>query len=117
MYYDEVASVDFREQEADQLTKSYFKNTYKNVDKIISSNQVFFSSLNTVHEIYVLGHSLSDIDLKYFEKINHNVMPWCLWHISYYSECDYNNVIHQLNKIGVLNYKLIRIDEISIETV
>ncbi|MCS6118044.1 hypothetical protein G3444_03800 [Shewanella baltica] len=35
-------------------------------------------------EIYILGHSLSDVDIPYFERIASIVKSDCYWYVSYY---------------------------------
>ena len=51
---------------------------------IINENQSFFSKLKDIDEIYVLGSSLSDVDLPYFKKIKQSTQSNSKWFISYY---------------------------------
>jgi hypothetical protein len=73
-YYEECGTEDFRFQEAEKEIVTYFENTYKNVKKIITLNYTFFNSLSSIVNVYILGHSLSDIDLDYFHKIKESVL-------------------------------------------
>ena len=61
------------------------------ITSIIKENILFFDSLSKISTIYVLGHSLSEIDIDYFEKIKSIVLSNAYWHISYYNENDKNN--------------------------
>ena len=47
----------------------FYSKTYKNCEKLIEENSAFFLSLKRVNKIYILGHSVSDIDLDYYKKI------------------------------------------------
>lgn len=47
----------------------YFTSSFKNTHQIIRANEGFFSSLKMVGNVYVLGHSLSDVDLLYFKTV------------------------------------------------
>ncbi len=60
----------------------YFTNSYKNSEKIIKENDAYFKSLSTIDEIIVFGHSLADVDKKYFEKIFSSVKDDTHWFVS-----------------------------------
>lgn len=64
----------------------YFASSFKNTSAIISANEEFFSSLKVVDNVCVLGHSLSDVDLHYFEAVKSFVSRKCNWNVSYYGE-------------------------------
>lgn len=42
---------------------------FKNTKKIIKENESFFNNLNKINKVYILGHSLSEIDIEYIIKI------------------------------------------------
>ena len=58
----------------------------KDTGYIINENQSFFSKLKDIDEIYVLGSSLSDVDLPYFKKIKESTQSYSKWFISYYKD-------------------------------
>jgi len=58
----------------------------KDTRYIINKNQPFFSQLKNVKEIYVLGLSLSDVDLPYLKKIKQSTQSDSKWFISYYKD-------------------------------
>ena len=55
---------------------------YKSPEKQIDKHKTFFESLKDISRIVVLGHSLSDIDKKYFTQIIQSVMTDTHWHFS-----------------------------------
>ena len=63
----------------------YFAKNYKPTKLIIEINQPFFSELHSINEIYILGHSLSKVDLPYFEEIIKSVHPGAKWFTSYHN--------------------------------
>ncbi|MBK9446212.1 MAG: bacteriophage abortive infection AbiH family protein [Betaproteobacteria bacterium] len=60
---------DTRVTQANECIDEYFSRTYKPTDRVISAHQDFFDSLSVVERIYVLGHSLSEVDWPYFALI------------------------------------------------
>jgi len=74
--------------EVDMMTTSveeYFSLSEKPVQDILKQHQDFISDLYDVKHIYVLGHSLGNVDIPYFKAINAaNNNPEDLhWHVSY----------------------------------
>jgi hypothetical protein len=67
----------------------YFTKMYKPTMQIISEHDYFFSKLKKVDEIVILGHSLSNVDLPYFEEIHKNARD-VKWTVSYFSAADMN---------------------------
>lgn len=85
--------------------EEYFSLSEKPVREIIEKNRAFIDDLYDVEHIYVLGHSLGNVDLPYFRAIN-NAIDYperICWHVSYYSNEERQklegimrkNVIHQ----------------------
>ena len=66
-------SLDPRVMEGNELINDYFGRTFKNTPSIIDANTSFFSSLSEISNIYILGHSLSDVDIAYFKAIIQNI--------------------------------------------
>lgn len=105
---------DIRLIEGEELIAEYFKSTYKNVEKIIKSNKDIWDRLKKVKKVYILGHSLSDVDIPYFEKIYQSVHPECRWFVSYYEPEDklyFKNVLKNLG-ISKDDISLIGLDEL-----
>lgn len=96
-----IEDEDVRIVEALEIIKDYFRVTYKDTESIIEKNRYFFKSLADITEVFILGHSLSDIDMEYFVKVRECVSPWCRWYISYYSEDDKCNIEWLAKKLNI----------------
>lgn len=66
----------------------YYNRTYKNTEKIISLHKEFFKSLTEVENIYIIGHSLGDVDFPYFKEVLKNVSTDTKWFVYYYDDED-----------------------------
>ena len=88
-YYD--AKTD-EEERAKQKIKEILLDLSKKQEKQIEKNQTFFLSLPKLTHIVVIGHSLADIDLRYFGHIISMIDKETIWHFSYHSEKDKNNI-------------------------
>jgi hypothetical protein len=93
--------IDFRIQEGNRIIKTYFQRTYKPTLKIIENNESFFNTLNFIKEIYVLGHSISDVDIPYFDKIIKSINSETRWKISYYGEEEFVRHRETMQKLGI----------------
>ena len=63
---------------------SYFTESFKKTDSIIIANTPFFDSISKYDEVYVLGHSIGDVDMPYFKKVIDSVgSRKTRWFISY----------------------------------
>lgn len=82
------AEIDIRVREGDELKKKYYKSTFKDTKKIIGMNKDFFNSLTEIKAVYILGHSLSEIDYDYFEAVFEKVSLEYKLFVTYYSQQD-----------------------------
>lgn len=71
-----------------RLIDRYFKNTFKPTNVLISKNRWFFEGLTNVSHVWVLGHSLADVDAAYIEEILKHISSLAKWTISYYGTSD-----------------------------
>lgn len=69
-----------------QLIDRYFTDTFKPTMQIIAQNRTWFDRLADVSEVWVLGHSLADVDSAYFREIAQSVASTTRWTVSYYGE-------------------------------
>lgn len=106
IYMENNMEEDFRLQEARAIIKEYFKKTYKDTTSIICQNQAFFYSLKNIDEVWILGHSLSEIDFFYFLEIKKYVPLSCQWNISYHDDC--TNAQNLVRDLKIKNYQLFR---------
>lgn len=109
-YLENIDYNDVRENEADDIIKNYFKATYKNTQRLIVQNQVFFKYLSSMKEIFILGHSLADVDMAYFQMIKSMVSFNCQWIVSYYGEWERVHHLQQLLNLGIHPSKIKLID-------
>lgn len=100
------ADMDVRVSEGNIILDEYFKETYKDTDSIIAEHKDFFTGLRNINEIYVLGHSLSEIDIKYFKTIKQFVDPDTIWTVSYYNETKRKEHADTLKIIGIDDKKI-----------
>lgn len=59
--------MDIRLIEAHGILDDYFSSTFKPSERLIREHQGFFDQLSAVQQVYVLGHSLSEVDLPYLQ--------------------------------------------------
>lgn len=93
-------------------TRNLLTTLKKDTATQIKYNMDFFKSIASSDEIYVLGHSLADVDSPYFEKIAKE-SPNAKWFISYYNEKE--KIKAQAEKISCLNpsqIKYIALDDL-----
>lgn len=74
---------DYAYEQGVEEVYGYFTSSFKNTNQIISEQSDFFSSLSSIKNLYVLGHSLSDVDMPYFHEVSENLPVGCQWHVSY----------------------------------
>lgn len=73
---------------------------------------MFFNSLANIRQIIVLGHSLNDVDLPYFDKIIQATGKNTLWKFSFYNTKDIERINKFIDKTGLTNTKTIHFDEL-----
>lgn len=102
------------EEEACEEVATLIKKWHKDTAGIIAANEGNFSNLGNVTDVYVLGHSMNDVDLPYFEKIKQNLPQSAKWHISVFGEVDINNKQQAVNKLRLVNVDFIGMESMSL---
>ena len=102
------------EEEACKEVAALIKNWHKDTAGIIANYEEIFSQLSNVKDVYVLGHSMSEVDLPYFEKIKQNIPLSAKWHISVFNEVDINNKQQVVDRLGLANAGFIRMESLSL---
>jgi hypothetical protein len=93
--FDGIEDEDVRVVEGNELIDEYFKDSYKPVETIIENNKSYFENLFDIQEVYILGHSVADVDLEYFKEIiKYTDKKVVKWKFSYYSDKD---IVHHTN--------------------
>ena len=87
---------------AESASKMLLAHFYKDTKNIIMKNVEFFDNLWDIDEIIVLGHSLNDIDLLYFEYIIKIVGNDIKWIVSYYSDDECEGMNDRLKSVGAI---------------
>lgn len=107
---------DFRIKEGVVLIKKYFIETYKNTEDVIAKKEDFFCKLESIEKVYVFGHSISKVDIKYFEKIMNKIEFNAKWTVSYHHRDEMLKLKEALESIGLKssNIELIKLDDITI---
>lgn len=79
----------------------YFELTFKPTLVTIQNNSLFFKSLKHIESIYILGHSISQIDLPYFVELVKSTNENVIWNVSFYNSKEKNKHLETLKSIGV----------------
>lgn len=81
------SEADTRIVEGNRIVDDYFSATFKPTEAIIANQQPFFKSLNSIRRIFVMGHSLSEVDAPYLKEIVKNIdASSVIWKISYHGD-------------------------------
>jgi len=108
-YIEYMQERDIREIEVEEVIKQFFKTTYKDTAKIIRWNKNFFAQMSNCSRVFVLGHSLSDVDFEYFWEIRRNTLPDCEWILSAYSSDDRERTLQFVQWLQIQKYQIIKI--------
>jgi hypothetical protein len=99
-FADDPEEADVRLVEGQRIIDDYFKDTFKPTARIIADNGTFFAGLSQVDSIFVMGHSVSEVDHPYFFEVIRNIdadrVPW---KISYFG--DLAGLRGRVEKLGV----------------
>lgn len=99
---DDIDEIDTRLMEANDILDDYFSKTFKPSEKLIRANKAFFDQLDAVDTVYVLGHSLSDVDLPYLKALLEiPAVAAARWHVACRKEADRPERVKRLIEIGV----------------
>lgn len=100
--------------DSENASKSLLYSFKKTIEDIIKENRDFFISLSNMDTIYILGHSINDIDLPYFEYINKVVKQNANWVISYHNDDEPERMKNALERIGIVSYiSFIKLKDLS----
>lgn len=105
-YEQQAGNWDYSYDSGKESILSYFTASYKPTKEIIVENHTFFESLSGIREVNILGHSLANVDLPYFEEIARNVNVNAKWTVSFYNPSEIENHNQQLIKLGIKESKI-----------
>ncbi|MGL5963394.1 MAG: AbiH family protein, partial [Fusobacteriaceae bacterium] len=89
------------EQLKHQLLIDYYDETVKVPATHIRANKAFFNNISNVKNIYVVGHSLGDVDMPYFKEIFKKVDKDTKWNIFYHEEYEKVMFEKKMLEIGI----------------
>jgi hypothetical protein len=107
-------SMDTRVMEGNEIINQFFGSTFKNTEAIMQENESFFTGLDDVSIINIMGHSMSEVDFDYFYKITKSVnISKVKWRVSYYDQLGLEARKSSMNALGITD-KLITYLELRI---
>jgi len=93
----------------------YFLSSFKDTKNIIEENSLYFDDLSDIKEVFIYGHSMSDVDMPYIEKIASTVKSNCCWFISYYDQNEKEDIQYPLEHLNISSefYQLIKLTDLQ----
>lgn len=112
-FYEErsKSAQELHEQFATDAAISGVASQRKPVDEIMKKHESFFNSTSDVSYVHVYGHSLSEIDMPYIDKILSNSKS-AIWEFSYHNDADIKRIENFCETKNIENYSLIDLDSI-----
>ncbi len=95
-----------------QTINEYFSKTFKSTETIIKKYKDFFSNLTNISEVYILGHSMAEVDLPYFEELVKSIKPDAKWTATFYSPDEKQHHFEVLKGLGISNISIVTLQEI-----
>jgi hypothetical protein len=100
---------DYSYESAKSEILSYYTKAFKNTENIINQNADLFNKLSNIENVYVLGHSISEVDIKYFEKVFETIKKDAKWLVTYYSDYEKQKHLITLTTLGIKQHNLTQI--------
>ena len=115
LWYESRSECDYSIERGKDEVLLYFQKSFKPTEDIIAQNIDFFNKLNLIKKIYVLGHSLSEVDIPYFQKIKKHLEGKQQWYVSYHKHEERYEKIKTLSSLGIdiEEISLIKITELK----
>lgn len=98
-------SADVRVMGGNEIVDRYFTETFKPTARVIESHQPFFQSLSGIKKIFIMGHSLSSVDLPYLLELRRHLSNGEVqWQVSFHgspeeAEAGVNNMGVDVNEV------------------
>lgn len=78
-------SADVRVMGGNEIVDRYFTETFKPTARVIESHQPFFQRLSGIKKIFIMGHSLSSVDLPYLLELRRHLSNGDVqWQVSFH---------------------------------
>ncbi|WP_438403069.1 bacteriophage abortive infection AbiH family protein [Aeromonas veronii] len=91
--------------EAESIARYPLYALRKPVEAVLEKNEEYFYNLNNINDVVIIGHSLNNIDLPYFQRIKNQVGD-VMWKVYCYQASDKEKHIQSLLKCGVSRGKI-----------
>lgn len=91
--------------EAESIARYPLYALRKPVEAVLDKNEGYFSSLNDINDVVIIGHSLNNVDLPYFHRIKNHVGN-VIWKVYCYEASDKEKYTQSLLKCGVSRDKI-----------
>ena len=86
-----------------QAFVNFYRQTLKDTDKTLAMNSSFFGKIKDVSQVLVIGHSLGNVDMPYFEEVLRRTDAGTPWEVFYFNKSEKPQMEKTLRKIGVDN--------------
>jgi hypothetical protein len=96
----DLEAQDIRVTEGNKILDSYFGRTFKPTAKVVSDKREFFDELHCTTQVFVIGHSLSAVDLPYFREIANRIEHDASWVVTYRNPAN-DDLIAALDDLGI----------------
>jgi hypothetical protein len=84
----------------------YYARSFKHTINVIQENAAFFDKIKDVSHVVILGHSLTPIDMPYFQAIFNSVRLGAAWSASFYSDYEQEHHRQALTELGVSHNRI-----------
>lgn len=81
--------------------QDYFSSSFKDTQAVINEHTDFFDSIKDVDQVFTLGHSLSAVDLPYFEKVITSITRTPTFTVSYLWDDERVSHTETLRRLGI----------------
>lgn len=98
-------SADVRVMAGNEIVNQYFTETFKPTARVIEMHQPFFRCLSGIKNIFIMGHSLSSVDLPYLHELQRHLGNSDVqWQVSFHesseeAEAGMGNIGVDLNEV------------------
>ena len=84
----------------------FYERIFKDTNRQINIHRGFFENLADITSVNIIGHSMSDVDLPYFQSVQLYSPDRKTWNVYYYDKEEQNSMKEQLLSIGVMEEKI-----------
>lgn len=86
-----------------ETIEGYYDDSAKKTENVLNENKDYFKTLDSIKNIVVIGHSLSDVDDPYFRQIinNNKNKNKINWYFSWYSISGLERVVEFVSKMNL----------------